>query len=130
MARLLAIGLDGFEISVAEPLIKAGKIKALAVTGLQRSPAFPNTATVAETVKGFSAYTFVGINVPKGTPQAVIDRLNRALNVVLSNQATREKMIAQVVEPVGGTPEAYAAFLRDERTKWAEVIKQAKVTIE
>ncbi|HSV44703.1 MAG TPA: tripartite tricarboxylate transporter substrate binding protein [Ramlibacter sp.] len=116
-------------ITVAEPLIKAGKIKALAVTGLQRSPALPNVPTVSETVKGFTAYTFVGINVPKGTPQPVIDRLNRAVNLVLFNQAVRERMIGMVVEPVGGTADAYADFLRKERAKWSDVIKQAKVTM-
>ena len=117
-------------ISVSEPLIKAGKIKAIAVTGLRRSPALPNVPTVAETIPGFSAYTFVGINVPARTPRPIVDRLNRAVNQVLADPAVREKMLAQVVEPVGGTPETYAAFLRDERTKWSTVIKQAKVTIE
>ena len=117
-------------ISVAEPLIKAGKIKALAVTGLQRSQALPNVPTVADTVPGFSAYTFVGINVAAGTPPAIIERLNRAVNQVLSQPAVRERMLAQVVEPVGGTPEAYANFLADERKKWSQVIKQADVKMQ
>lgn len=115
-------------ISVAEQLIKSGKIKALAVTGLQRSPALPDVATVAETIPGFSAYTFVGLNVPARTPRDVIDKLNRAANLSINTPAIREKMLAMTIEPIGGTPEAYAEFLRKEGGKWISVIQRAGVT--
>jgi tripartite-type tricarboxylate transporter receptor subunit TctC len=116
-------------ISVALPMIKAGKMKALAVTGLQSSPDLPGVPTIDTTVPGFSAYTFVGLNVPAGTPKTVIDKLNRVVNQILADPSTREKLLAQFVEPVGGTPEDYAEFLRRESEKWGRVVRQANVTL-
>lgn len=117
-------------VGMAKPLIESGKLKALAMTGAERSPALPDVPTIAETLPGFGAYTFVGINVPAGTPAPVIARLNQALNSTLQNPDVQQKMREQAVDPVGGTPEQYAKFLQTEREKWAEVIRQANITLQ
>ena len=82
-------------IAVAEPLIRAGKIKPIAVTGKRRSPSLAGVPTVAEQgYPDYEAYTFVGLNVPAGTPGPVIDKLNGATNEVLADHRVREKMLA------------------------------------
>ena len=123
----LAIG----SISVSEALIKAGKIKALAVTGTKRSAAMPAVPTVVEAgYPGFEAFTLVGLNVPAGTPADVILKLNQSVNAALGQPAVSSKMVSMVVEPVGGTPEAYAGFLRKEFDKWGRIVREAKITVE
>jgi len=109
--------------------VKAGKLKALAVTGAQRSPVLPDVPTVAES--GFPGYSAVGWNglfVPAGTPKEVVARLNAEVNAVLKLPDVREKVAQQGAEVVGGTPEQFTAFIRAETQKWAKVIRDRHIT--
>jgi tripartite-type tricarboxylate transporter receptor subunit TctC len=117
-------------VSVAQPLLHSGKIKAIAVTSRQRSPALPNVPTVAESgYPNYEAFTFVGLNVPSGTPQAIVERLNSAANQVLATPAVRERMIAMSIEPVGGTPKAYADYLQREYGKLGQIIRDGRIEL-
>ncbi|WP_234264784.1 Bug family tripartite tricarboxylate transporter substrate binding protein [Hydrogenophaga sp. NFH-34] len=118
-------------VSFAEPHVKAGKMRVLALTGPNRLPNYPAIATIAESgFPGYEATTQVGLHVPKGTPRERIDKLNAALNQALQSKELRERMAANGVTPVGGTPEAYAQFLTQEYEKWGHVIKQAGIKLQ
>ena len=124
------VDLSFGSISVAEPLLASGKIKAIAVTGKRRSPTLPNVPTVAESgYPNYEAYTFVGLNVPAGTPQDIVDRLNKATNQVLADRVVREKMIGMAVEPVGGSAKAYGDFLKSEFEKNGRIIKEGNIVL-
>ncbi len=111
----------------AEALIKSGKIKAIAIASAARSPLLPGVPTITEQGYPYQMFSFVGLNVARGTPPEIVDKLNKAVNASLTTPSVREKMIAQAVEPVGGTPQAYADFLKRETEKWARVIKTANI---
>ena len=118
-----------FEMGYAAlPSIKAGKIRALAVTSSKRLPILPETPTMIEAgVPAFESYNWQGVIVPAGTPREIVERLNRELNAVLSQPATRELITSTGSEVGGGTPEAFAALIRGETEKWAKVVKQAGI---
>ena len=114
----------------AVPHIKAGKVRALAQTGLKRSPAMPDVPTLAESgVPGYESLSWSGIAVPAGTPRAVIERLNKDLNAVLAMPEMRQKLGEQGAESIGGPPEAFAAHIRAEREKWSRVIRTANIVV-
>lgn len=109
--------------------IKAGKLKAMAVSSLTRSRSLPDVPTVAESgFPGFSAGSWFGLFVPKGTPRAVIDKLNQGVNKALPG--LQEQMIREGADPVGGTPEQFAAFTRKEYEKWKVVVRESGATQE
>jgi tripartite-type tricarboxylate transporter receptor subunit TctC len=117
-------------IAVAEPLLAAGKIKAIAVTGMRRSPLLPNVPTVAESgFPNYEAFTLVGLNVPAGTPQDIVDRLNQAANQVLATPAVRERMLGMGVDPVGGTAKGYADFLKSEYEKNGRIVNEGNIAL-
>jgi len=118
-----------FEMGYAAvPSIKGGKIRALAVTSSQRLPLLPEVPTMAESgLPGFESFNWQGVVVPAGTPRAIVDRLNRELNAILALPEQREAIIATASEVGGGTPEEFAELIRSETTKWAEVVKAAKI---
>jgi len=110
--------------------IKAGKLRALAQTGLKRSSALPEVPTVAESgVPGYESLSWSGIAVPAGTPRVVIDRLNKDLNSILAMADMRQKLAEQGADAIGGAPEAFAAHIRAEREKWSRVIKTANIVV-
>lgn len=114
----------------AVPHIKAGKVRALAQTGLKRSPAMPDVPTLAESgVPGYESLSWSGIAVPAGTPRAVIERLNKDLNAVLAMPEMRQKLGEQGAESIGGPPDAFAAHIRAEREKWSRLIKTNNIVI-
>lgn len=103
----------------AIPLIKSGRIRALAVTGLKRSSVAPEIPTVAETLPGYDAATGVyGLMVPARTPKAIVDRLYRETVAVLKTPDFRDKMLTQGVDLVGSTPAEYADYLKASGEKW------------
>jgi tripartite-type tricarboxylate transporter receptor subunit TctC len=111
--------------------IQAGKLRALAVTTAQRSPALPDVPTVAETVPGYEASAWFGMGAPKGTPRAIIEKLNKEINAALVDP----KIKARLAEIGGntllpGTPEDFGKVIAEETDKWAKVIKSAGVTLE
>lgn len=106
------------------PQVRAGKLKAIAVTSAKRSLTTPELPTIAEGgLPGFEATTWYGLAAPAGTPKAIIARLNTEVLKVLHMPDVHERLLAQGTEASGTTPEAFAAFIRVETEKWAKVVK-------
>src|SRR2546421_5268161 len=115
----------------AVALVKEGKVRALAVTGPQRSPIFPDLPTVAEAaLPGYEAVLHYGIVAPAGTPQAIIDKLNVALNAALAEEDVRARIVADGAEPLPTTPAEYAADIDREETKWSAIVKMSGARVE
>jgi tripartite-type tricarboxylate transporter receptor subunit TctC len=108
------------------PHAKTGNVRALAVSGDRRSPAFPDLPTVAEAgVTGYSAPTWSGIIGPANLPPDVLKKLNDAVNKAVSTPAFKERFGQIGDEPAGGTPEEFGTMMRAERAQWADVVKRA-----
>jgi len=115
-------------VSSIEPHVKAGRLRGLAVTSSKRTVTFPELPTVSEAgVPGFEVVSWAGVIAPAGTPAAVVTKLNAEINQALAAPAVRDKLIALGYELVGGTPAQFAAHVRKESAKWADVIKRAGV---
>jgi tripartite-type tricarboxylate transporter receptor subunit TctC len=111
--------------------VRAGKIKALAVTSKRRISAAPEVPTFEEAgVPGYEAIGWFGTVAPAGTPDEVIRRLNQEIAGALALPDVRERALAAGAEPFTNTPEEFAALIRDETRKWAEVIRTAGVRIQ
>ena len=114
--------------TVLIPQIKAGKLKALAVTGKTRYALTPELPTVAESgvkeLAGFEASAWNGILVAAGTPRDIVLRLNAKINQAFADPALRQRLQSAGLEPVGGTPEALGKLMADEAIKWAPIIKR------
>jgi len=111
--------------------MNSGKLRALAVTGKQRSPGVPNLPTVAEAgVPGYDVGAWFGIVVPKGTPRPLVMKLNGEIVRITRTPEAREQFTAQGAEAVGSTPEEFAKHLRIEIDKWAKVAKAARMRAE
>jgi tripartite-type tricarboxylate transporter receptor subunit TctC len=110
--------------------IRGGTLRALAVTSAQRSPALPDTPTVAETVPGYEASAWFGMAAPKGTPPAAIARLNREINAALVDPGMRAKLADLGGVPIGGTPEQFWAIHRMETEKWAKIVQFSGAKVE
>ncbi len=107
---------------------RAGKLRALAVTGPKRTPAAPDIPTVAEAgVPGYSVTTAYGVAAPAKTPRPILDRLHAELIKVLNAPDIRERLQGLGADPVGTTPEQYTAFIQEEIAKWAKVIRAAGI---
>ena len=114
----------------AVPHMKAGRVRALAQTGQKRSPALPEIPTLAEAgVKGYESLSWSGIALPAGAPKDVMARLNREINAILAQAEMRQKLAEQGAEAVGGSPEAFAQHVRQERDKWAGVVRAAGIVV-
>jgi len=106
-------------------LIKAGKLRPLAVTGTTRSPQLPEVPTLAESgLPNYAAYVWLGLLAPKGTPAPIIAKLNRELVAVLALPAVKAYMNKGSIEVVGSTPAEFGTFFRAEKQRWAGVIKE------
>jgi tripartite-type tricarboxylate transporter receptor subunit TctC len=114
--------------TVITPQISAGRMKAIAVTGLQRYGLTPNVPTVAESgikeLKDFEAIAWNGVLVAAGTPRPVVDRINAAINTAMNDPQVKERFKIAGLDPAGGTPEQFGKLIADESTKWAPVIKR------
>ena len=111
-------------ISTAVPQVKAGKARALAVTGAKRAEALPDVPTVAETgLKGYEATNWYGLVVPSATPKPIIDRLNEATVKILNMADIRKSLLDRGIEAAPSSPEQFAAYIRGENEKWVKVIK-------
>jgi tripartite-type tricarboxylate transporter receptor subunit TctC len=110
----------------ALPHVKDGKLRALAVTSLKRSPAAPDLPTLTQAgLPGFEANTWHGVVLPAGAPAEVIGKLNREIVTILHLPDVVERLSAQGAEPVGSTPEEFAAYIRSETAKWAKVVRES-----
>jgi tripartite-type tricarboxylate transporter receptor subunit TctC len=111
--------------------IKAGRMKAIGVSGSQRSVLLPDTPTVAEAgVPGFEVNVWFGMQVPAGTPKAVVDKLNRDIVTLLKEPDVVQRFRNQGVEVAASTPEQFGALVRSEITKWTQLIREANIRIE
>jgi tripartite-type tricarboxylate transporter receptor subunit TctC len=111
--------------------VRSGKLRVLAAASAQRNRLLPEVATFAELgYPKVAVSLWYGLLVPAGTPAVLIDRLNRQVTMVLESSEVREKLLAQGAEPMTGSPEAFASFMRDEMAKWAPVVKQAGVKLD
>ena len=114
--------------TVIMPQVKAGKMRALAVTGKTRYSLLPDVPTVAESgvkeLAGFEAIAWNGILAPAGTQREVIARLNAEINKAFADPAVRQRLTGGGLEPAGGTPDTFAKLMADEATKWAPIIKR------
>jgi tripartite-type tricarboxylate transporter receptor subunit TctC len=107
-------------------LVKDGRLRALAVTGLKRSTTFPDVPTVAEQgLPGFEAVLHYGIVAPAGTPRPIIDKLNAALRDALGSADVHDRIATEGAEPLATTPEEYAADIDLEETKWSAIVKKS-----
>jgi tripartite-type tricarboxylate transporter receptor subunit TctC len=98
----------------------------LAVSGARRSPGFPDLPTVAEAgVPGYAAPTWSGVIAPAGVPRPIVDRLNAAINRAITSQSFKDRFAMIGDEPAGGTPEEFAALIRSDSAKWAEVVHRS-----
>jgi tripartite-type tricarboxylate transporter receptor subunit TctC len=113
------------------PHVKAGRLRGLAVTSAKHVPAFAELPTVAEAgVPGFEVSAWAGVIVPTGVPKAIVARLNAEINKALATSAVREKLPEMGLELVGGTPEQFAAHIKRETAKWADVVKRSGAKID
>jgi tripartite-type tricarboxylate transporter receptor subunit TctC len=107
------------------PQIKAGKLKALAVTSRQRSAVLPDVPTIEEAagLKGYEATSWFGLLAPAGTPPEIVNRIQQEVAKSLSTPAIKERMLAQGAIPSGNTPAEFARLIDSEHKKWAQVVK-------
>jgi tripartite-type tricarboxylate transporter receptor subunit TctC len=110
--------------------VRAGSLRALAVTTSARSPQLPDVPTLAETVPGYEASALFGMGAPKKTPPEIIAKLNKEINAVLAEPATRAKLIDLGGEPLIGSPEDFGKMIVAETEKWEKVVKAAGVHVE
>ncbi|TMG82629.1 MAG: tripartite tricarboxylate transporter substrate binding protein, partial [Betaproteobacteria bacterium] len=111
--------------------IKAGKLRALAVTGAKRSPQLPEVPTVMESgVPGYEAYVWMGLMAPKGTPAPIVDKLQREILHALATDEVKTYMANAGIEIVGSTPSEFGAFFRAEKERWARVIRETGAKID
>ena len=112
------------------PHIRAGKLRALAVTTAMRSDALPDVPTVAETVPGYEASAFYGMGVPKGTPPEIIDKLNNEINAALADPNVKARLADLGGMLIAGSPADFGKLVAAETEKWAKVIKDGGVSLE
>ena len=113
------------------PHVKDGKLKALAVTSLKRSPLAPDLPTASESgLPGFESDTWFGIYGPKGLPADVVTRLNAEFNKAIQSQDVRDRLAKLGAEPVGGTPAQFAAMVKKDSARWGKLIKDRKILVD
>ena len=130
--------LLGGQVSAAMPglaamrgHIREGRARALAVTGARRASAAPDVPTMIESgVKGYELYVWMGMLAPKGTPVPVIDRLHREFTTALRAPAVKSFMDNAAVEAVGSTPAEFGTFFREEKARWAKIIRETGARID
>jgi len=110
-------------LATAAPNIRAGKLKALAVTTLKPSPALPGVPPVSDTIKGFSIDTWWGLVAPAGTPKDVVARLNQAFVAALQSPEARTRFASLMAEPVTSSPDEFGRFMQAELAKYQKVVK-------
>ena len=111
--------------------VKAGRLKALGVTSSKRVPLLPDLPTIAESgVPGYAASAWYGVVAPARVPRDIIQKLNREINALLKNAEFREGMLARGAVPMGGSSEEFAAFMRQEVSKYAALVKESGIKLE
>ena len=115
----------------ALPQIKAGKLRAIAVTSMKRAPVLPDIPTINESgLPGFEASSWFGVLAPAGTPPSIVAKINAEVNKWLQSADAREKLLGQGAEAAGGSPEQFANYIRAESEKWAKVVKASGAKVD
>ena len=114
----------------AMPHVRSGKLRAVAVTSAKRSQAMPELPTIGETLKGYEASTWYGVLAPARTPRPIVTKLHGEIVKILGVAETRDKLLLQGFEPVGGTPAEFGAYIKSEIEKWGKVVKAAGIRAE
>ena len=123
----IAIMFDNMPSAISH--VKAGKLRPLAVTTAQRSPALPDVPTIAEAgVPGYEATSWFGLLAPAKTPAPIVARLNAVILKALADPDVKKKLLEQGAEPAGETPAQFAAFIGSETVKWGKIVKQSGAT--
>lgn len=118
-------------VTTMAEVVKSGKVKALATTGLERSAVLPDVPTVHESgVPQYEATIWLGLLAPKGTPRPIIERLNEAISKIASQPEVRQLWARQGATPMVMTPTAFDKYIQDDMAKWARVIKSANIKAE
>jgi tripartite-type tricarboxylate transporter receptor subunit TctC len=121
--QMMIIGM-----AFGHPPARGGKVKALGVSSLKRSPAAPDLPTLNETgLPGFDVVNWMGFIVPAKTPHDIVAKLSGEMRAILHMPETRERFLKQGLEPVGNTPEEFDAYIRSEIAKWSKVVKQTGI---
>ena len=110
--------------------IRAGKVRALAVTTAKRSEALPDVPTVGESVPGFEASTWQGIGAPKNTPAEIVERLNKEINAGLADPTIKARLADLGSMPTPMSPADFEKFIVEETEKWGKVIREANIPLE
>jgi tripartite-type tricarboxylate transporter receptor subunit TctC len=127
LAGQVQVTFDNLPSSIGH--IKAGKLRALAVTTTKRSPQLPDVPTVAETVPGYEASAFFGFGVPHGTPKPIVDKLNAEINAALKDPGMLKKLGDLGGIPAPGTSDEFKTLLTSETAKWEKVVHAANLSI-
>ena len=110
------------------PHVRAGRLRALAITGAKRSPSAPQLPTIAESgVPGFALDQWYGLLAPAGTPKEIVTRLNAEIVKMTLDPAAKERLMTMGLDPIGSTPEAFAAYLQTETVKWGKLVRDAGI---
>lgn len=112
------------------PQIRAGRLRALAMTTAQREPSMPDVPTVGETVPGYEATAWFGIGMPKGTPRDIVEKVNAEVNRALADPGMLEKLAKLGGHPIPGTPDDFQRTIADETAKWAKVVTASGAKVE
>jgi tripartite-type tricarboxylate transporter receptor subunit TctC len=133
IADLLAghVQLSFMTVLEASGHIKAGKLRALAVTGDKRVPAFPEVPTLAESVApGFNAISWIGLLAPAGTPPEVVEKIAADLRAVLADESVKARFVGLGGVPRATSPQEFARLIEDDKRRYAQIIRSRKITIE
>ncbi len=112
------------------PHVRDGKLRALGVTSLKRTALAPDLPAVAEVLPGFESVTWFGVYGPKGMSADLAARVNQAVNAALADADVKERFARLGADPTGGTPQAFAAMVKADHTKWKKIITERKITAE
>ena len=125
LAGQVQVGID--VMTTALPQIRSGALNALAVGGKSRFPGLPEVPTIGETVAGYEANSWCGVGVPKGTPDDIIERLNREINAGLADPTLKARLANVATTPIFFTPSEFGAYVAAEVDKWGKVVRTAGV---
>ena len=117
-------------VSTVLPFVQAGRMRALAVTSVERAPLLPNLPTVAQTLPGYDVTSFSGFGAPRGTPPEIVAQLQAEVVRITNLPETKERLTAVGFETVGGTSEAFAALIKNDLARLGKVIRDANIRAE